>query len=75
MRLRGEEEELDRAEKVIREFQAENWTTETAVALDDEVRTCSERVEQRYRCTIEPLLLRHRVAGLLYSSPLQDVSI
>lgn len=38
VRLRGGDEELDRAERLIREFQAENWTMETPVALDDEVR-------------------------------------
>ncbi|CAM9601896.1 unnamed protein product [Scytosiphon promiscuus] len=36
VRLRGGDEELDRAEQVLREFQAQNWTTETPVALDDE---------------------------------------
>eukprot|EP00903_Cladosiphon_okamuranus_P007059 g6862.t1 len=36
VRLRGREEELDRAERLIREFQKENWTTEVPVALDDE---------------------------------------
>lgn len=44
VRLRGREEELDRAERLIREFQAENWTTEVPVALDDEVRCAARRL-------------------------------
>lgn len=38
VRLRGGDDEVDSAEQVLREFQADNWTTETPVALDDEVR-------------------------------------
>lgn len=43
VRLRGREEELDLAERLIREFQAENWTTEVPVALDDEVNCAAAR--------------------------------
>lgn len=38
VRLRGGEEELDRAERLVHEFHMENWTLETPVGLDDEVR-------------------------------------
>ena len=37
VRLRGGDEELDRAERLIREFQSDNWTLETPVGFDDEV--------------------------------------
>lgn len=36
VRLRGGDEDLDRAEILIQEFQTENWTLETPVAVDDE---------------------------------------
>ena len=41
VRLRGGDKELDRAERLIREFQSDNWTLETPVGFDDEVNsTC-----------------------------------
>ncbi|CBJ31454.1 expressed unknown protein [Ectocarpus siliculosus] len=36
VRLRGGDEELDRAERLVREFEADNWTTEAPVAISDE---------------------------------------
>lgn len=37
VRLRGGDEQLDRAERLLAEFQADNWTSEMPVGLDDEV--------------------------------------
>lgn len=71
VRLRGEDEELDRAERLIREFQAENWTMETPVALDDEVQQCAlyELQTDLFFVAPEPYVGRNVMRHFLVSAP------